>query len=257
MSTEITEHFADVNGVNLAYLAAGPEDGPVVTLVHGFASNAHVNWQETGWIRYLARASYRVIAPDNRGHGRSDKFYRRDDYSIETMARDVVGLWDVLNIGRSYVVGYSMGARISLRLASLFPHRALSLSIGGNGDGIIRDRSGWQDIANALLAGSDDDPVVSGQGQVFRTFAQRTGSDLPALAACVLGALQPFTAEMIRAIDTDVLIAVGTKDDVAGDPQALADLMLRAKVLHLEGKNHMSAVGDRDWKNETLAHFGS
>ncbi|MEO0637204.1 MAG: alpha/beta fold hydrolase [Pseudomonadota bacterium] len=243
------------NGASLAYVAAGPENGPVVTLVHGFASNANVNWVETGWVRHLARAGYRVLAPDNRGHGSSQVFYDRADYSVQIMADDIVGLWDALGIDQSYLVGYSMGARISLQVSGDYGGRVSALSIGGNGDAILKDRRGWQAIADALLAESDEAPVVRGQGEVFRMFAQRTGSDLKALAACVVGALEPFNESQIAAVQVDTLLAVGTADDVAGDADRLASLMRSAAVMHLEGKNHMSAVGDRDWKAATLELF--
>jgi pimeloyl-ACP methyl ester carboxylesterase len=59
------------------YLDVVPASGPgdPVCLVHGFASNHAVNWVNTLWVKALGDAGYRVIALDNRGHGRSDKLY--------------------------------------------------------------------------------------------------------------------------------------------------------------------------------------
>ena len=61
------------DGVELAYLDEGV--GDPILLIHGFASNATVNWVDTGWVRHLTRLGARVIAIDNRGHGASAKLY--------------------------------------------------------------------------------------------------------------------------------------------------------------------------------------
>ncbi|MEM1364724.1 MAG: alpha/beta fold hydrolase [Pseudomonadota bacterium] len=252
-------HTIKVPGTELCYLDTGAdmasENAPLVTLIHGFASNANVNWLETGWVRHLHRAGYRVLAPDNRGHGGSEKHHEREAYSVQIMAADIVGLWDALNIQKSYLVGYSMGARISLALCGAFDERVQRLSIGGNGDAIVRDRSDWHGVAASLLATSDEAPEITAGGRVFRQFAQRTGSDLKALAACVVGALEPFSAEQIARVTVPTLVAVGTDDNVAGDLDGLVKMLPAAHGLSLVGKNHMSAVGDREWKNATLEHL--
>ena len=71
------------DGVEIDYLDTpaeeGPGDGRPVLLIHGFASNVRVNWGDTGWIRHLARAGFRVIAMDCRGHGASQKLYALED----------------------------------------------------------------------------------------------------------------------------------------------------------------------------------
>jgi pimeloyl-ACP methyl ester carboxylesterase len=62
-------HTFDSDGVEIAYIDEGTGD-PVI-LVHGFASNITFNWVDPGWVRHLTRVGYRVVALDNRGHGRS------------------------------------------------------------------------------------------------------------------------------------------------------------------------------------------
>ena len=61
----------DSDGVEIAYIDEG--EGQPILLIHGFASNITINWIETGWVRTLTGAGRRVIAIDNRGHGRSEK----------------------------------------------------------------------------------------------------------------------------------------------------------------------------------------
>jgi pimeloyl-ACP methyl ester carboxylesterase len=245
---------ATVNGVEIAYLDEGSGESGCVVLVHGFASNANVNWVETGWLRHLTREGFRVIAVDNRGHGESQKFYDVADYSLEKMAADIDGLMTHLELSSAHIIGYSMGARITMRFCGLFPQRVRKASIGGAGGAVLHDRAGWADVAEALT--SSDGKGATLRGKIFRDFAIRTGSDLPALAACVMGVLDPIDRADLEKIDAEMLIAVGTRDDVTGDPYELSAAISDSRVLQLEGKDHMSAVGDRVWKTEILDFFG-
>ena len=102
-------------GVRIAYVDY-PCDGantPIV-LVHGFASTHTVNWVNTNWVRTLGHVGFRVITLDNRGHGQSEKLYDPEAYASDEMARDVLNLLDHLGIERADVMGYSMGARITV-----------------------------------------------------------------------------------------------------------------------------------------------
>ncbi len=84
------------DGVEIAYLDEGT--GDPVLLIHGFASNVATNWVDTGWVKSLTGAGYRVIAYDNRGHGHSEKLYRLEDYGAPIMAEDARRLLDHLGI---------------------------------------------------------------------------------------------------------------------------------------------------------------
>src|SRR5438105_12138965 len=93
--------------VEIAFLDDGR--GEPVVLVHGFASNAAVNWVFPGWVATLTKAGRRAIALDNRGHGASTKLYDPAAYHSATMAEDVRALIDHLHLQRADVIGYSMG----------------------------------------------------------------------------------------------------------------------------------------------------
>jgi pimeloyl-ACP methyl ester carboxylesterase len=232
-------------GVEIAYLDEG--DGDPIVLVHGFASTKEVNWVHPGWVATLTRECRRVIALDNRGHGASGKPYDPSAYHSATMADDVRALLDHLNIERADVMGYSMGARITAFLAVKHPGRVRSAILGGLGIRLVDGVGLPESIADALEAPSLDD-VQDPTGRVFRIFADQTKSDLRALAACIRGSRQTLGRTEVAAIRAPVLVAVGTKDQVAGSAQELAALIPGARALDIPDRDHMLAVGDRVYK---------
>ena len=246
--------FFDSDGVRLAYIDAAPASGAgdPVLLIHGFGSNHAVNWVSTMWVKTLTHAGYRAIALDNRGHGQSEKLYDPDAYAPAVMAEDARRLLDHLGIDRADVMGYSMGARIAAYLALAHPDRTRSLIMGGLGIHLVEGVGlplGIADAMEAPSAAALADPTQ----RSFRLFAEQTKSDLKALAACIRGSRQVMSRAEVGAITTPALIAVGTKDEVAGDPQALADLMPNARALDIPGRDHNLAVGDKLHKQGVLA----
>src|SRR5690606_16597246 len=97
------------------------------------------------------------------------------------------------------------------------------------------------------------DDVTDPYSRTFRVFAENTKSDLKALAAVIRSPRLPLTAEMVGGLSMPVLVAVGTEDVVAGDPQALADVIPGAKVLPIPGKDHNKSVADPAFKQGVVA----
>jgi len=248
----ITSSFR--NGtVEIAFLDEG--EGEPIVLVHGFASNKETNWVHPGWVSTLAAAGRRVIALDNRGHGRSAKLYDPADYHTTLMADDVRALLDHLGLARADVMGYSMGARITAFLALKEPARVRAAILGGLGSHLV-DKVGLPpSIADAMEAPSLE-AVTDADGRMFRRFAEQTGSDLKALAACIRGSRQTLSRAEIAAITLPVLVAVGTKDKVAGSAHELAALFPHGTALDIPGRDHMLAVGDRVYKQGVLEFLG-
>src|SRR5437762_1091717 len=201
--------------VEIAFLQEG--EGEPIVLVHGFASNKEVNWVYPGWVSTLTRGGRRVIALDNRGHGRSTKLYDPADYHTDRMVEDVLALLDHLGLECVDLLGYSMGARVCAFLAAHHPGRARSLILGGLGIHLVEGVGLPESIAAALEAPRSEvtDPV----GRQFRVFAEQTKSDRRALAACIRGSRQILPRADAAAIRAPTLIAVGTKDRVAGSAQ--------------------------------------
>ena len=236
--------------VEIAFLDEG--GGEPIVLVHGFASNAQVNWVYPGWAATLTKAGRRVLALDNRGHGASSKLYHPAAYHSAIMAEDVRALLDHLGLGTADVMGYSMGARIAALLALAHPARLRKAVFGGLGSHLIDGVGLPESIAEALEAPSLAD-VRDPQRRVFRAFAEQTRSDLRALAACIRGSRQTLSRGEVASIRIPVLVAVGTKDTVAGSAHALAALLRSGRALDIPGRDHMLAVGDKVFKQGVLA----
>ncbi len=230
------------DGVEIAYDITG--EGDPVLLIHGFASSARVNWHDTGWVRKLAGDGRMVITIDNRGHGASEKLYDSAVYGSPIMAQDANRLLEHLAIPKADVMGYSMGARITAFMAISHPERVRSAVLAGLAENMILGVGGQNEIAEALLAPGLAD-VTDPMPRAFRLFAESSGSDLRALAACVLSSRQKITTDELAEIDLPVLVAAGGTDDVAGPVEPLVAAIPGARGLVIPGRDHMRAVGDK------------
>jgi pimeloyl-ACP methyl ester carboxylesterase len=237
------------DSVELAYLDEGA--GEPIVLVHGFASTKEINWVQPAWVSTLTRGGRRVIALDNRGHGASTKLYDPTAYHTDLMAEDVRAVLDHLSIERADVMGYSMGARITAFLAQRHAARVRAAVLGGLGMHLIDGVGLPESIAQALEAPSIAN-VTDRQGRTFRAFAEQTKSDRRALAACIRGSRQVMSREDAARIAVPVLIAVGSKDDVAGAPEPLAAIIPGARAITIANRDHMLAVGDKVYKEAVL-----
>jgi pimeloyl-ACP methyl ester carboxylesterase len=241
------------DGLTLAYEFAG--EGPPVLCIHGFASSGKVNWIDTGWVETLADAGYRAITLDNRGHGASDKPYDPERYYPQMMAGDAVALLDHLGIQRAALLGYSMGARISAFMAFEHEDRVACVIFGGMGMNLINGLSDGNDIIAGLRAPSLDG-LTHPTARQFRIFADHTGADREALAACMETSRQPMARADVRRIAVPALVAVGEADDMAGPPEPLAEMLPQGEAFVIPKRDHMRATGDKAFKAAGLAFLG-
>ena len=242
-------HFSS-DGVDIAFVDVKPpgrDPGDPILLIHGFASNHRINWVSPGWVETLAQGGRRVVAFDNRGHGQSEKLYAPADYRADRMTRDAANLLAHLRVVRADVMGYSMGARIASFLALAHPNLVRSLVLGGLGDRLTRDAGLPETIAEAMEAPSLEGLADPTQ-RMFRAFAEQTKSDRAALAACARGFRRRLTPEEAARIIQPTLVAVGERDAIAGDLEALAAMLPRAEALPIPGRDHNRAVGDKAFK---------
>ncbi len=115
-----TSRTVTVNGVDLHVVEDGPRDGPPVVLAHGFPELAY-SWRHQ--IPALAAAGYRVLAPDQRGYGRSSAPEAVADYDITHLTGDLVGLLDDIGAERAVVIGHDWGSMVAWQTALLHPER--------------------------------------------------------------------------------------------------------------------------------------
>lgn len=235
--------------VRLAYIDYGK--GEPILLIHGFASNAVLNWVDTGWASLLTEAGYRVIAIDNRGHGDSEKIYKEDAYTPEDMVDDAYKLLQHLNISKTHIMGYSMGARVSAYFALMHSEMTQSLILGGLALGLVHGSGAWAPIHDAMLA-EDVTTITSQRGFLFRKFADNNKSDRKALAMCIISSKKELSAEQVGKIFTPTLVVVGEKDEISGSAEKLVELMPNATAITLPRRNHMLAVGDKLYKDSAL-----
>ncbi len=114
------------NGVNLHVVQAGPADGPLVILLHGFPEFWY-GWRNQ--IPALAQAGYCVWAPDQRGYNLSAKPAGVAAYQLDKLAADVVGLLDAAGRQQAYLVGHDWGAAVTWRIANRYPQRIAKAAV--------------------------------------------------------------------------------------------------------------------------------
>lgn len=236
-------------GVEIAYDVEG--EGRPVLLIHGFSATAEDNWVRTGWVQALTRARFQVITFDMRGHGRSQKLYAPEDYTAEKIMGDALALLDHLGIEKADLIGFSMGAGISLRLAAAHGHRFGKVVLAGMGGRALEPAKPGNPIAEALEA---DDPstVEDRSARAFRLYAEKLGQDLRSIAACARERRRGNIEELAAAIPNEVLVIAGARDELAGDPRALAELMPNARAEIIPGTDHMFALPNPMFKGAVM-----
>lgn len=235
------------DGMEIAYYEAGADAAglPPVLLMHGYIANAELNWVLTGVVPALLAAGRRVVGVDARGHGRSSKPHDPAFYGEGRMAKDLGAVADMVAPVGFDLVGYSMGAAVSLVLASTDP-RVRRLVIGGVGASMV-EIGGLEsrlvtgdEIAEAFLA-EDLEEITNPAALAFRTLAEAVGCDREAMAA--IARRRRSTPIDVAQVAAPTLLLAGKDDPLAVRPQILADAMPDGRLQLLEG-DHIGALAD-------------
>lgn len=242
--------YFDSNGVKIHYIVEGK--GEPVLLIHGFTASIETQWAAPGILKALARR-YRVIALDNRGHGKSGKPHDPNKYGTE-MVEDAVRLLDHLKVKKAHVVGYSMGGLIVCKLIVTHPDRLLSATMGGSGGlrvGAAPLR--FNVLADSLEQGKGFGPLID-----FLTPAGRPGptpemiklinlrleaaNDTKALAAVTrsLPRLE-VTDEQLKANRVPTLALVGEIDPLKKSVDDMKGRMSNLKIVVIPDADHITA----------------
>ena len=236
--------FQATDGVEIYYQTwEGSNAKPPVVLHHGYIASGYTNWVLPGVVDALQAAGRRVIAIDARGHGRSGKPHDPAFYGESRMAEDVMSLLDLLAEPVADLVGYSMGAIVSL-LTATRDKRIRRLVIGGVGAAVVElggvDTRVIGAVALREALEAEDPATISNEAAAgFRIFIDAVGGDRAALAA--QGARMHAEPIALDAISAPVLVVAGRQDALATRPEVLAKAIGGAQLQVIDG-DHMGAV---------------
>ena len=240
----------DSNGVKIQYTVQG--EGEPVLLIHGFAVNKELQWGLPGIIKELAK-THRVIAYDNRGHGKSGKPTDPNKYGLE-MVEDAVRLLDHLKIKKAHVVGYSMGAIITGKLVATHPERLLSATLGGAG--VYREGTEpppfIKELVESLESGKGIGPLIvaltppgrpkpppAGIEQINRLLVAENGK---VLAAVIRGWEElAVSNEQLKANKVPALALIGENDPIKKNVDDIKDRMANLQVVVIADTDHLTA----------------
>jgi 3-oxoadipate enol-lactonase len=248
---------ASINGVNICYQVKGR--GEPLVLIQGLGSPG------SGWFFQCRAFSrfYKVIVLDSRGAGRSSK--PGAQYSVRTMADDVIGLMDHLGIDKAHILGASMGGMIAQEIAISYPQRVKKLVLActiadasGVDDAAMMQRSlGLGDGASEADMGSMDARLMgkvmgtvtalSFNRRMYRTFfvpVAKLYFRYGRIAEGVLGQLRSVashsTLDRLSQIKAPTLVIAGTDDKIM--PPQSSDILAKnipgAKQIKIEGGSH-------------------
>jgi len=229
-------HFRGRDGCELAYRETGR--GWPLVLIHGYFSNAYVNWVRYGHAAKIAARGFHVIMPDLRGHGDSAKPHDPAAYPPDVLADDGFALIGQLGLSGYAIGGYSLGGRTVIRMLArgAAPSRAVVAGMGL--DGIVHANSRdahFRRILENLGTFQRGSPEWRAE-----QFLKTTGAD-PEAMLLILGTNVDTPRDVLAQIGTPVLVLAGAEDDDNGSAVELATALPSGRTATVPG-NHMSAV---------------
>lgn len=235
------------SGVRINYQVFG--SGPPLVLIHGYTASGYSNWVASGWAEYLG-GRHTLLIPDLRGHGRSQKPYSADSYSIAGMASDVLAVMDAEGVPPSAVIGYSMGGLVTMDLLVHHAERVTAAVIGGMGSYFPRNRGRFSLERQDPRSEAPRRPL----GAQIRFLAGYVSRFDPiAIDAVYRGVFKngrPIDTVALSQVRKPVLVAAGTLDVFYEPAKALAGIIPGARFVPLPYEGHISAVRSPRFKEE-------
>lgn len=251
MTEPVIHHWTASDGVKLAYRELGV--GRPIVLVHGLFSDANTNWIKFGAAAKLAAIARRVIMPDLRAHGLSDKPHDPALYADGILARDLAELIAHLKLDDYDLGGFSLGSRTIVQAVGegLTPRRAILAGMGLEGlTGWLRRKHFFLDaIANVETSSRGDPHWLAIQ------FMKTMKIDLVA-AKLLLPTFTDASAEWLAAFVMPTGVLCGTEDSDNGSAPKLAEALPDATYLPVPG-THMSSVTKPEFGTALAAFVGA
>jgi pimeloyl-ACP methyl ester carboxylesterase len=218
-----------------------------VALVHGFATSSARTWGENGWLDLLADSGRTTLPIDLLGHGTAAKPH--DPAAYEQLEALVAAQLPDEPVD---AIGFSLGARVLLTLATDQPERFNRLVLTGVGANLLRTEG--SDVILRAIQGTGDptNPVV----QYFAGLAQHPEVDREALAACLQSPRPALTPERLTRVELPVLVIIGDKD-FAGPGEPLADALPQAELVTLRNVDHFATPKDFGTIDAALDFLGA
>ena len=234
--------FTSFDSTKIYYEVKG--NGEPVLLVHGFIVNGQ-SWKRTELYKDLLAEGYKVIIPDQRGNGFSDKPHDSTAYDNDAEAKDIMGLMKHLQIKKYSAVGYSRGSIIVARLLAL-DKKIKKAVMGGMGADFTNPEWPRRIMFYKALSG-ENVPELEAMVQNVK----KQGLDQQALA--FLQKAQPSTSkERLAKVKQSVLVICGDKDSDNGSAKELADLF-KHSVFKTTPGDHGGASRTKEFSTEIIS----
>ena len=229
-------HFQTSDGTRLAVHEVG--EGRPLLLLHGFFSDAATNWIRYGHAALLAEAGYRVIMPDLRAHGESDKPHDPAHYPKDILADDALAIVAHLGLVDYDLGGYSLGARTVARMLvrGASPSRVILSGMGFEG---LTNTAHRADHFRHILDHIGEHPKGSPEWMA-EAFLKTTGGDPVALRQ-IIETFVDTSEVALRGFDPPIAVICGAEDQDNGSAAKLASILPQGEMITVPG-NHMSAV---------------
>jgi pimeloyl-ACP methyl ester carboxylesterase len=242
---ESKKDFISFDGTKISYTDNG--DGQVVLLIHGFIVDGNWNWGKSELKKQLINQGYRVIIPDLRGNGNSDKPIDENAYKNGSEVKDLIALIDHLQSDSYVAIGYSRGAIV---LANLLTRdkRISKAVLGGMGIGFTNPEWYRRIEFGNVFSGRTEPNELTREAVEF-------AKDLD-VNFKIMGYLQDFqpetSIEELNNIKVKTLVICGNEDLDNGNPKELQEQLPNSKLSLVSG-DHMSTPFSKDFAESIIA----
>ena len=243
-----THHWSASDGVKLAWRELG--QGRPVILLHGLFSDAQMNWIKFGTADRIAAEGFRVIMPDHRAHGLSDRPHGTEFYPKGILARDVRELVALLGLADFDLGGFSLGARTTVEAVGegMRPRRAI---LGGAGLEGLRN---WKRRKTFFLEAIEMfDTVQRGDPHWLSIQFMKSQKVDRVAAVQLLDSFEDAFIDWLQEFTMPTLVVCGDQDDDNGSAEELANVLPHAAFQEIPG-THMTSITKPEF-GAALAEF--